>query len=111
MRNACAVLVAGLLATVAAPVSAETPNRAELASSVKANHAANLKRLQDWIALPTIAAEKRGTPQGAEHMRSLLLDAGFQQAQGRPDRRRSGRVRDARRRRADHARQSTSCTT
>src|ERR687897_1245928 len=80
MRNACAVLVAGLLATVATPVSAETPNRAELASSVKSSHATNLKRLQDWIALPTIAAEKRGTPQGAEHMRQLLLDAGFQQA-------------------------------
>ena len=80
MRNACAVLVAGLLATVATPVSAETPNRAELAASVKASHATNLKRLQDWIALPTIAAEKRGTPQGAEHMRQLLLDAGFQQA-------------------------------
>ena len=80
MRNACAVLVAGLLASVATPVSAETPNRAELVSKVKANHAANLKRLQDWIALPTIAAEKRGTPQGAEHMRQLLLDAGFQQA-------------------------------
>ncbi len=47
---------------------------------MKASHAANLKRLQDWIALPTIAAEKRGTPEGAEHMRKLLLDAGFQQA-------------------------------
>ena len=80
MRNACAVLVAGLLASVATPVSAETPNRTELVSKVKANHAANLKRLQDWIALPTIAAEKRGTPQGAEYMRQLLLDAGFQQA-------------------------------
>src|SRR5215207_2323936 len=80
MRNACAVLVAGLLATVATPVSAETPNRAELVSSVKSSHATNLKRLHDWIALPTIAAEKRGTPQGAEHMRQLLLDAGFQQA-------------------------------
>ena len=104
MRNACAVLVAGLLATVATPVSAETPNRAELAASVKASHATNLKRLQDWIALPTIAAEKRGTPEGAEHMRKLLLDAGFQQAKIVPTSRRSGRVRDARCRRSDHAR-------
>ena len=80
MRSFRAALAVALLASVAAPVSAETPNRAELAASVKANHAANLKRLQDWIALPTIAAEKRGTPEGAEYMRKLLLDAGFQQA-------------------------------
>ena len=71
--------VAALLATTA-PAVAETPNRAQLAASVKASHDANLKRLQDWIALPTIAAEKRNTPQGAEYMRQLLLDAGFQQA-------------------------------
>ena len=80
MHAVRAAFVAALLATVAVPVAAETPNRAELAASVKASHSTNLKRLQDWIALPTIAAEKRGTPQGADHMRKLLLDAGFQQA-------------------------------
>ena len=71
--------VAALLATTA-PAAAETPNRAQLAASVKSSHDANLKRLQDWIALPTIAAENRNTPQGAEHMRQMLLDAGFQKA-------------------------------
>src|SRR5688500_5333990 len=80
MRLLCTALVASLLAASTIPASAETPNRGELAASVKASHAANLKRLQDWIALPTIAAEKVGTPQGAEHMRQLLLEAGFQQA-------------------------------
>ena len=80
MRRFHAALVGGLLASIALPAAAETPNRGELAASVKASHDANLKRLQEWIALPTIAAEKRGTPEGAEHMRKLLLDAGFQQA-------------------------------
>ena len=80
MRPVRAAILAAFLASIAAPVAAETPNRAELAASVKANHATNLKRLQDWIAMPTIAAEKRGTPEGAEYMRKLLLDAGFQQA-------------------------------
>ena len=80
MRKLSAVLVAGFLATAAMPAPAETPKRAEMAASVKANHEANLQRLRDWIALPTIAAEKRGTPEGAEYMRKLLLDAGFQQA-------------------------------
>jgi acetylornithine deacetylase/succinyl-diaminopimelate desuccinylase-like protein len=80
MRKLGAAIVATLLVGTAVPALAETPNRAQLEASVKASHAANLKRLQDWIALPTIAAEKRGTPQGAEYMRQLLLDAGFQQA-------------------------------
>jgi acetylornithine deacetylase/succinyl-diaminopimelate desuccinylase-like protein len=77
--------VVGLAAAVAAigtfsAVQAETPNRAQLQQAVTSSHAANVKRLQDWIALPTIAAEKRNTPQGAEYMRQLALDAGFQQA-------------------------------
>ena len=67
-------------ASFAASGAAETPNRAQLEQAVKSSHAANLKRLQDWIALPTIAAEKRNTPQGAEYFRQMLLDAGFQQA-------------------------------
>src|SRR5207245_11721532 len=35
---------------------------------------------QDWIALPSIAAEDRGYPAGAETMARLARDAGFQQA-------------------------------
>ena len=40
-------------------------------------HAANLKRLQDWIALPSIAAENRSYPQDPEYMAQLARDAGF----------------------------------
>ena len=80
MRPAFAMAVAALFATTAVPANAETPNRAELAASVKSSHGANLKRLQDWIAQPTIAAEKVNVEGGAEYMRKLLLDAGFQQA-------------------------------
>ena len=66
----------------AAPVAsqAQTPNRAQLAAAVKAEHPQNIKRLQDWIAYPTIAAEKLNVDKGADYMRQLLLDAGFQQA-------------------------------
>ncbi|NUS99622.1 MAG: M20/M25/M40 family metallo-hydrolase [Sphingomonas sp.] len=80
MRQSRAAFAAALLMTVASPSPAETPDRTQLAASVKASHPENLKRLRDWIAMPTIAAEKKGTPQGAEYMRNLLLDAGFQQA-------------------------------
>src|SRR5206468_5504483 len=38
------------------------------------------KRLQDWIAQVSIAAEDRGYPEGAEYMAKLARDAGFQQA-------------------------------
>ena len=80
MRTSRAAVFAALLASVSIPSSAETPNRAQLASSVKSSHAVNLKRLQDWIAQPTIAAERVNVAGGAEYMRGLLLDAGFQQA-------------------------------
>ncbi|MFC7537269.1 M20/M25/M40 family metallo-hydrolase [Sphingomonas sp. GCM10030256] len=49
-------------------------------TAVKSEHSANIKRLQDWIANPTIAAEKLNVDKGAEYMRQMLLDAGFQQA-------------------------------
>ena len=80
MRTSRAAVFAALLASVSIPSSAETPNRTQLASSVKSSHAVNLKRLRDWIAQPTIAAEKVNVDGGAEYMRGLLLDAGFQQA-------------------------------
>jgi acetylornithine deacetylase/succinyl-diaminopimelate desuccinylase-like protein len=40
-------------------------------------HAENIKRLQDWIALPSIAAENRNYPQGPEYMADLARQAGF----------------------------------
>jgi len=44
-------------------------------------HGQTVKMLRDWIALPSIAAENRGYPQGAEYMASLARDAGFQHVQ------------------------------
>src|SRR4030095_14061662 len=74
------LVAAMLLSTVSASALAETPNRAQFQQAVKAAHAENLKRLQDWIAHPTIAAEKVNVDGGAEYMRQLLLYAGFKQA-------------------------------
>ena len=39
---------------------------------------ASIKRLQDWIALPSIAAENLNMPEGAEYMAALARDAGFE---------------------------------
>ena len=45
---------------------------------IAAQHNATVKMLQDWIALPSIAAENSGYPQGAEYMAKLAREAGFQ---------------------------------
>jgi acetylornithine deacetylase/succinyl-diaminopimelate desuccinylase-like protein len=47
--------------------------------AVAAGHDAAIKRIQDWIANPTIAAEKRNVEGGAQYMAQLARDAGFQQ--------------------------------
>ena len=39
---------------------------------------ASIKRIQDWIALPSIAAENLNMPEGAEYMADLARDAGFE---------------------------------
>src|SRR5580704_8602068 len=43
-----------------------------------------IKRLQDWIALPSIAAENRNMKEGCQMMIDLLKDAGFQSAKMMP---------------------------
>jgi acetylornithine deacetylase/succinyl-diaminopimelate desuccinylase-like protein len=52
-------------------------DKAAVLAQIPAMHAANVKRLQDWIALPSIAAENRNFPQGPEYMAKLAADAGF----------------------------------
>lgn len=73
-------VAAALLVSAAMPANAETPDREKIVGVVEAQHDNTIEALRNWIALPTIAAEKRNTPQGAEYMKQLALDAGFQQA-------------------------------
>jgi acetylornithine deacetylase/succinyl-diaminopimelate desuccinylase-like protein len=53
-------------------------SRAAIQGEIAKRHDESVKRLQDWIALPSIAAENRNYPQGAEYMAQLARDAGFQ---------------------------------
>ena len=64
-------------ATVLAALSGGAPDKGAVLAEVPKMHAANIKRLQDWIALPSIAAENRNYPQGPEYMAQLARDAGF----------------------------------
>ena len=70
------------LAFVAAPAGAakDSASHDKVIAAIQADKAASIERLRDWIALPTIANMGMNTPQGAEYMRQLALDAGFQKA-------------------------------
>ncbi len=50
-------------------------------AEIARQHASTIKLLQDWIALPSIAAENRNYPQGPEYMAKLARDAGFQKVE------------------------------
>jgi len=76
---AVALLVACSALSAANVSAAPGADRAAIAAEVSKRHGESIKRLQDWIALPSIAAEDRNFPQGAEYMAKLARDAGFQQ--------------------------------
>jgi len=55
-------------------------NFADIEAQVAKQHDAGVKRLQEWIRLPSIAAEDIGFPEGPQHLISLLKSVGFQHA-------------------------------
>src|SRR5271170_1494109 len=69
--------LAALPAAIFAAASDKEADKAAVLAQIPKMHAANVKRLQDWIALPSIAAENRNFPQGPEYMAKLAQDAGF----------------------------------
>jgi acetylornithine deacetylase/succinyl-diaminopimelate desuccinylase-like protein len=77
MTALAAVALANAGPASAAPSAKE---RAVLAKAVTAGHDAAIQRLRQWIALPTIANMGINHREGAEHMKKLALDAGFQRA-------------------------------
>src|SRR5258708_2234262 len=52
----------------------------DVKTQITKQHDQAVKRLQNWIKLPSIAAENRGFPEGADHLATLLKEVGFQQA-------------------------------
>src|SRR5881398_963461 len=77
MKKTIAITIA-LLLLVATNLFAAV--RDDIRNEIAKRHDEAVKRLQDWIALPSIAAEDRNYPAGAEYMAKLARDAGFQQA-------------------------------
>lgn len=70
-------LATGLL-LAAIPAWAAGPDLKAIQAEVTRQHDASIKRLQDWIAEPAIAAENLNSREGAETMARLAREAGFQ---------------------------------
>jgi len=80
-KTLAAVIVAFATMACADRASAADEDLAAIRGEVVKRHDASVKRLQEWIALPSIAAEDRGFPAGAEHMAKLAREAGFQKVE------------------------------
>lgn len=76
--KSAALLALAVLALGAAPSYASDEALSAVRAEVTRRHDESIKRLQDWIARPAIAAEDRGYPEGAQHMAQLAREAGFQ---------------------------------
>ena len=71
---------AAALLSILLAVAASADDLSDIRAEITKRHDEAVKRLQDWIALPSIAAENRNYPAGAEYMAKLAREAGFQQA-------------------------------
>jgi acetylornithine deacetylase/succinyl-diaminopimelate desuccinylase-like protein len=75
-----AAIVAGATLLLSSPSRAAEPDLSEIRQEIAKRHDEAVQRLKDWIAAPSIAAESRGYPDGAQRMAALAKDAGFQHA-------------------------------
>src|SRR5215510_9045760 len=77
-RRATALLIAAAAGMPGFSFAAGA-DTAAIQREIARHHDEAVKRLQDWIALPSIAAENLNSREGAEYMAKLARDAGFQQ--------------------------------
>lgn len=73
-----AMLGAGAMLMRPLPSFAATGPMAAIRKAAEAGKETSVKRIRDWIALPSIAAENLNMPEGAAYMAELARDAGFQ---------------------------------
>ena len=81
-RTSCfGVALIAIFIVVSVPRSYAADNDlAEIKAEITKRHDESVKRLQDWIKLPSIAAENLNSAEGAEYMAKLAKEASFQQA-------------------------------
>ena len=68
-------------ATHPATAAAKTKGLGAVYDEIERRHDETVARLQAWIKQPSISAENIGMDEGAEMMKQLALDAGFQHAE------------------------------
>ncbi len=76
MRNETARRFALLALLASTPLLAAGPP-ASIRAEIKERHDESVRRLQEWIRQPSIAAENRGMNEGCEMMMRLAREAGF----------------------------------
>src|SRR6266513_2278857 len=80
LQGATATAVGGAT-TLTWPAWAYSANDLDvIRTEIERRHDESVKRLQDWIRQPSIAAENRGMNEGCELTMRMLREAGFQQA-------------------------------
>ena len=67
-----------VLILVGQPGQSAALDLADIEAQVRRHHDEGVQRLQEWIRLPSIAAENLGFPEGAGHMARMLEEARFQ---------------------------------
>jgi acetylornithine deacetylase/succinyl-diaminopimelate desuccinylase-like protein len=75
---------AGAMMLGAGPVLAAPAERDLVQKAAESGYQASVKRIQDWIKLPSIAAEDLNMQEGADYMMRLARDAGFQHVEKVP---------------------------
>jgi acetylornithine deacetylase/succinyl-diaminopimelate desuccinylase-like protein len=78
MRHVLALLILTTLTTTGENTARAADDFKDVGREIAARHDEAVKRLQDWIALPSIAAENLNSAEGAERMAKLATEAGFQ---------------------------------
>lgn len=74
---AAVTLGPGVAHAAAAALAPQAQERAAVVAQVARRHDATVQMLREWIARPSVAAEDRGFPEGAEYMARLAREAGF----------------------------------
>jgi acetylornithine deacetylase/succinyl-diaminopimelate desuccinylase-like protein len=75
---------AGAVLMSPAAALAQPRDREAVRRAAEAGYGASVKRIQDWIKLPSIAAENLNMDEGAEYMMRLAREAGFQHVEKVP---------------------------
>ena len=78
-RRAFLVGAAAALLPTGAARAATAPDLKPIVTEIEKRHDESVRRIEEWMKQPTIAAENRGISEGCDFMMRLLQEAGCQQ--------------------------------